>query len=115
MDQSLRAEINRLHAQVCAGLADPTRIMMLYTLAEKPRHVNELADILELSQPTTSRHLKVLRDRHLVTASREGRSVVYSLTDERVIRALDLLREVMAEILKVQSRLAETASSELPT
>ena len=62
MDRTLVEEVNLLHAQMCQGLAAPTRILILYSLAENPRYVNELVEMLEVSQPTISRHLKVLRD-----------------------------------------------------
>ena len=88
-------------------MADPTRILILYLLADSPRYVTQLADMLEVSQPTVSRHLKVLRDRGLVTATREGNTVHYTLRDHRVIQALDLLRTVMADVLVEQAELAE--------
>jgi DNA-binding transcriptional ArsR family regulator len=107
VDQTLTEEVNLLHAQVCQGLADPTRILILYLLDDGPRYVTELADMLEVSQPTVSRHLKVLRDRGLVTATREGNTVHYALRDRRVIQALDLLRMVMADVLVERAELAE--------
>jgi ArsR family transcriptional regulator len=100
-------EVNLLHAQMCRGLADPTRILILYSLGEQSRHVNELAEALGMSQPTISRHLKVLRDRGLVTATREGNAVCYALRDRRVVQALDLLREVMADVLTERAEVAE--------
>ena len=107
MDQTLAEEVNLLHAQMCQGLADPTRILILYSLDESPRYVTDLAETLGVSQPTISRHLKVLRDRGLVTATREGNAVRYALRDRRVIQALDLLRAVMANILTERAELAE--------
>ena len=107
MDRALVEEVNLLHAQICQGLADPTRILMLYSLADNPRYVNELAEMLEVSQPTASRHLKVLRDRGLVTATREGNAVCYALRDRRVIEALDLLRSVMTDTLTQRAEVAE--------
>ncbi|MBU0703583.1 MAG: metalloregulator ArsR/SmtB family transcription factor [Chloroflexi bacterium] len=107
MDQTLTEEINLLHAQICQGLADPTRILILYLLNNSPRYVTELAEELGVSQPTVSRHLKVLRDRGLVTTTREGNTVHYTLRDSRIVQALDLLRTVMANILVEQAELAE--------
>ena len=107
MDRVLVEEVNLLHAQICQGLADPTRILMLYSLADNPRYVNELAEMLEVSQPTASRHLKVLRDRGLVKATREGNAVCYALRDRRVIEALDLLRSVMTDTLTQRAEVAE--------
>jgi len=107
VDRTLIEEVNLLHAQMCQGLADPTRILILYLLAENPRHVMELAEMSGASQPTVSRHLKVLRDRGLVTATREGNTIRYTLRDPRVIQALDLLRAVMADVLTERAGLAE--------
>ncbi len=104
----LRSEIHRLHAEICSGLADPTRILILYTLHQKPHNVSELAEALAVPQPTVSRHLKVLRERRMVNANRAGQAVYYSLTDKRVIEALDLLRAVLASNLQGQSELAES-------
>jgi DNA-binding transcriptional ArsR family regulator len=108
MDESLELEVNLLHASICQGLSDPKRILMLYALSERPMHVNELAEALHVPQPTVSRHLKVLRERQLVATRREGPSVQYSLADERVIDALDILRAVLLGTLSRQGMLADT-------
>ena len=106
VDRTLVEEINLLHARICQSLADPTRILILYALAESPRRVNELVEMLGANQPTVSRHLKVLRDQGLVTPTREGAAVCYALYDRRVIQALDLMRALMADILAQQAQLA---------
>lgn len=95
MHSTLKHQVYRLHAEVCQALSDPTRILILYALQEGPRNVSELMAQLEASQPAISRHLKVLRDRRMVTAERSGLNVYYRLADKRIVRALDLLRDVM--------------------
>ena len=111
MDNSnLRAEIDRLHAQVCSGLADPNRILILYTLSDNAYNVSDLAKTIELPQSTVSRHLKVLRDRGMVLAQRDGQSVFYSLADERIIQALDLIRAMLASSLESQGELARSVN-----
>jgi len=107
MTRPLESEIRQLHAQVCQALADPTRIMLIYTLVDGDKSVGELAEELKLSQPNVSRHLKVLRERGMVNATREGANVVYSLADKRVIKALDLMREVLGDHLAQRAQLAE--------
>ncbi len=107
---SLQEEDHQLHANLCSGLADPLRILILYALAEKKCHVNELAEDLGVPQPTVSRHLKTLRERGLVDARRDGQYIHYQLADERVIDALDLLRAVMADNLKEQAEIALAAT-----
>ncbi len=98
MNERLEQEIIELHDGICSALADPKRIMILYTLADGPHNVTELSEELGLPQPTTSRHLKVLRERDMVTTERDGASVIYTLTDTKLIQALDLLREVLRGI-----------------
>lgn len=106
MNQDLELEVNQLHAEFCAGLADPKRILILYSLSEKPQNVTELATSLRMSQPAVSRHLKVLRDRGMVTATRLGPSVEYRLGDPRLIEALDLLRAALRDHLSHRAELA---------
>ncbi len=111
MPYALEQEINQLHAEICAGLADPKRILILYALHDKACNVNELVELLNLSQPMVSRHLKVLRERGMVATTRVGTTVEYSLADERLIEALDLLRAVLASKLKSQAALANSIST----
>ena len=105
MNPILEQEVNQLHAEVCAGLADPKRILILYELANRPRNVTELAASLNLNQPLVSRHLKVLRERGMVVATRVGPAVEYRLGDERLIQALDLLRAMLRDTLSRRAEL----------
>jgi len=102
---TLHQEITQLEANFCAALSDPNRLLILYALNEKPLNVTELTNELGLSQPTMSRHLKVLRERGLVQTVRNGTVITYSLSDPRLIQALDLLRNVMRERLTHQANL----------
>ena len=105
MNSALETEILQLHAEICAGLADPNRIMILYTLSQGPRNVTEIYSELDMLQPLVSRHLKVLRERGMVTSERHGTTVIYSLADNRLIQALDLLRAVMHDNLAKRAEL----------
>jgi ArsR family transcriptional regulator len=107
MQTTLRREVYQLHAEICQAISDPNRILILYELKEGPKNVGELAAVLEISQPTVSRHLKVLRDRRMVQTKREGTSIYYTLANPRVIEALNLLRGMLAEILDQRTALAE--------
>ncbi len=110
MNNVLETEVVQLHAQICAGLADPSRILILYELSQSPRNVTELATNLNMPQPLVSRHLKVLRERGMVVTERRGTMVEYSLADKRLIEALDLLRAVLRDGLAKSAELAEAIS-----
>jgi len=113
MSDNLREEVVRLHAQVCSGLADPNRILIIYSLAEGPRCVNDIASSMELTQPTVSRHLKILRERGIVRAERDGQTMNYRLSDVRIIQALDILRSILADQLKDQVLLARQVNQKI--
>jgi DNA-binding transcriptional ArsR family regulator len=63
-------------------LAEPTRRRILDLLLERPRLVGELTEQLGLSQPGTSKHLRVLRDAGLVRVRRDAQRRWYELRPE---------------------------------
>lgn len=107
LNPELLKQIDLLHAGICGALADPKRIAMLYAMRESESTVTDLAQELNLPQATVSRHLKVLRERGMVVGRREGMNVYYSVTSKKVLRALDLLREVLSEHLDQRAELAD--------
>ena len=62
-----------------AALADPNRRAVLTLLREKPRAVGELVGELRLTQPATSKHLRVLRDAGLVRVRTDAQRRIYAL------------------------------------
>jgi DNA-binding transcriptional ArsR family regulator len=105
----LTQEVSQLHADICSALADPKRILLIYAIAERPRSVNDLAEEVGISQPATSRNLKVLRERGLVYSLRQGTSLEYHLTDIRLVEALNMLRSVLRDRLTYNANLMESA------
>lgn len=93
----LAYEITRLHADFCSALADTRRLLLIYALRDGPRNVSDLTAHCGFSQPSVSRHLKILRERGLVQAERNGTTMEYRLADMRLIDALDLLRAIMRD------------------
>lgn len=71
-------------AALFKNLSSPLRIGIVMSLVERPHTVSELVDVLGVSQPLVSQHLKVLRDHCLVHTERQGREVSYSLMDDHV-------------------------------
>ena len=62
-----------------SALADPHRRAVVELLLERPRPVGELVDRLGLTQPGTSKHLRVLREAGLVEVRRDAQRRVYAL------------------------------------
>lgn len=64
------------------ALAEPTRRRILDLLRERPRLVGELVDLLEMSQPLISKHLRVLREAGLVNVRQDAQRRWYELRPE---------------------------------
>jgi DNA-binding transcriptional ArsR family regulator len=98
-------EVNGLLANIWASLADPRRIRLVYMLSDAPRTASELGEALEMSQPSVSRLLADLRRQNIVKANRQGTSLLYRLSDPRLMEALELLRAVLHDDLSRRARL----------
>lgn len=77
-----------LLAETFQALGDPSRIQIVWSLSKGELSVNRIAELVEMSQPAVSHHLRTLRNLKLVKVRREGRTAFYSLDDEHIERLL---------------------------
>ena len=80
--------IDRL-SELFKVLGDPTRIRILQALHDTRLCVCDIAETLNMTQSAISHQLRVLRSARLVKATREGRSVFYTLDDDHVARMFE--------------------------
>lgn len=69
-------------------LAEPTRRRILDQLRDRPQTVGELVATLSVSQPSVSKHLRVLRDAGVVGARKDAQRRVYELRPEALAEVL---------------------------
>jgi ArsR family transcriptional regulator len=67
---------------ILRALGDEMRLRILRALFEKPRNVSELVNVLDVSQPDVSHHLRRLREAGLVEGKREGRRIRYEIVED---------------------------------
>jgi len=79
---------------VLKALGSQNRLMLLCQMLDGERSVNELADALGLAQSVVSQHLSLLRRDGLVAGRREGQSIYYAISDERVHALMATLFDV---------------------
>lgn len=82
------------YALIARALGAPHRLIILEQLAQGERSVEALADKVGLTVANCSHHLQQLRRAGLATSRREGKSVIYRLTDDRTLALMDGLRQV---------------------
>ncbi|MEY3298583.1 MAG: hypothetical protein RLZZ597_1843 [Cyanobacteriota bacterium] len=71
-------------AEFFGGLGDPNRWRILSALALGERRVGELAAAVSMSESAVSHQLRTLRSLRLVSRQKQGRTVVYRLTDQHI-------------------------------
>jgi ArsR family transcriptional regulator len=110
MDEDTKHQIYALHASLCKALAEPKRLLIIEALRNGPSTVGDLAGELAISQSNVSQHLALLRERGVVFAERAGNNVFYALTTPKVLKAIDILRDIMAEQLAERGALHDAAT-----
>lgn len=84
-----------MHSDVFSVIADPTRRRIVRILAEQTHTVGAVVEKLSMSQPTISKHLKVLRDADVVSVTVEGQRRLYSLNPEVFATVTDWINETV--------------------
>jgi DNA-binding transcriptional ArsR family regulator len=84
------------------ALSDGTRQEILRLLEDNQRTVGEIVGNFNLSQPTISRHLSVLKEADLVVDQRQGQNVIYRLNDEALSTSM---REFFGQFTSCQESL----------
>jgi ArsR family transcriptional regulator len=81
-------------AAVAKALADPKRLCVLQSLAERELSVRELSEYVGCHVPNMSQHLAVLRNSGLVLTRRDGNAIYYRIADPRILEACRLLQSI---------------------
>ena len=76
------------------ALSDPTRREILKLLSEGDMAANEIVQHFNMSQPSISKHLEILKQAELVTAEKKGQFVIYSIN-------LTVLQSVLGDFLQI--------------
>ena len=107
---SLEDRLFALHAEVCKAMANPTRLKILSSLQQGEQSVQALAKRLKVRKANLSQHLAVLRQRGIVATRRDGLNMYYRCANSKMLKACEILREVLLEQLAEGGRLMEQVS-----
>ena len=100
-------EIFEIHAAYCQALASPKRLAIMACLDRREMSVSELAEALDTPLSSISRHLTVMKNKHLVISRPEGTKVFYRPADKRLVDACSLIRTVLIDGMKKRGELAQ--------
>ncbi|RLJ70254.1 ArsR family transcriptional regulator [Hydrogenivirga caldilitoris] len=78
-------------AEFFKALSHPVRLKIISILMEGKQCVKNLGEVLNMSQPSVSQHLSILRSRGIVGWKREGSIICYYIKDDRILKLYDIL------------------------
>ncbi len=78
-------------AEFFKALSHPVRLKIVSILIEGKQCVKNLGELLNMSQPSVSQHLSILRSRGIVGWKREGSIICYYIKDERILKLYNML------------------------
>ena len=99
-------KIYDLHAEICKTLANPKRLEIINALRDGEKNVSELVGIVNISQTNISQHLTILRQKNIVSARRDGSHIYYKLAYPEMIKACEIIRDVLQKQLAGNTRLS---------
>jgi ArsR family transcriptional regulator len=85
-------------AKLFKALGDPTRLLIVEMLLKEELCVCKIIPNTGKSQPTVSAHLKVLHEAGLVKSRREGLSVYYFLSDDKIKDLLSVSKKIKGDL-----------------
>ena len=103
-------EIYQLHAELCKTLSNHTRLEILNLLRDGEKTVSELVAATGLRQSNLSQHLALMRQQGIVIARKEGANVNYRIANPKIVKACELIREVLFEQLAESKKLIKGAN-----
>jgi len=90
-------KVFELHAELLKALAHPRRLEIIHLLRDQALCVSDIYEMLDLPRSNSSQHVMILRDAGVVTTTRVGKQIVYTLAHPQIIQASDLLRSVLID------------------
>lgn len=93
----LKSSFYNLHADICKTISNPNRQAIIDAIRDNEMTVSELVRITGISQANLSQHLSILRSKGVVNTRRDGNNIYYSISNLKIIKAYDLISEVLHE------------------
>ena len=90
---------------MCKVFTNSKRLEILNLLRGKEMSVTDLTKRTKLSQVNVSQHLSIMKSKGFVASKRRGKNIYYSITNPKIIKAFDIIREVLAEEFKKSGKM----------
>jgi len=96
-----------LNANICKTLSNSKRLEILHLLKDGEKSVSDLLTLIGANKSNLSQHLALLKKSHLISSRRDGINIYYTLTNARILKACELICDVLKEQLKENNKALE--------
>lgn len=101
-----RRLIYEMHAQVCSVLSNAKRLEIIDLLRSGEKTAGDLTREMGIPKTNVSQQLTILREKGILLSRRDGQRIYYRLSFPKMLKAYDLLRQVLIERLRSQGNAA---------
>jgi ArsR family transcriptional regulator len=106
-NNNIKESIFQAHAEICASLSNEKRLRIIDILGEEELSFGELSDKLNIKRPNLAQHLFILRERGIIDMRRQGKNTFYKISDSRVIKACQMMRDVLMDQIRKKQAMLE--------
>ncbi len=110
-DPTALHKIYEMQCDICKALGHPLRLAILNRLGTREVPASDLIADLGISKAALSKHMTLLAHGGIVESRRDGRQILYRLTDTEIHKACEIMRSILYRRLKGGEKLASAISS----
>lgn len=100
-------KVYELHADVCKTMSNPKRLEIINLLRNGELCVDDLTSNMGVAKANVSQHLALMRNKGILLTRRDGVNIYYRISNPKVVKACDIMREVLVEQLTKNQDIAE--------
>ena len=91
----MKRELYLMHAEICKTFSNATRLEILNLLRNGELTVSDLVKKTGASQVNVSQHLSIMKGKGILISRREGANIYYRIANPKIVKAFDIIREVL--------------------
>ena len=103
-------KIFELQANICQTMANAKRLEIISVLCDREVSVGEIAEKMDIRTANLSQHLSIMKTKGILTSRRDGVHIYYRIANPKVVKACNLMKEIMIEQMEAQAILSKKIS-----
>ena len=100
-------KIFELQANICQTMANAKRLEIISVLCDREVSVGEIAEKMDIRTANLSQHLSIMKTKGILTSRRDGVHIYYRIANPKVVKACNLMKEIMIEQMEAQAILSK--------